>query len=132
MNYEDERLFRLAMKARTHSHAPVSGFRVGAAVLTASGNTYSGCNVESVTLTSTTHAEVNAIDTAVASGDSEITKLLVVTNAPGPVFPCALCRQKVAEFSSNAEIIAATTDEKLRRSTVKELYPEAFVSSNLS
>ena len=42
-----EQLSQLAFDAQKNSHSPYSNFKVGAAVLTPSGETFSGCNVES-------------------------------------------------------------------------------------
>ena len=42
----DKELVELSVKARENSYSPYSNFRVGAALLTASGKVYTGCNVE--------------------------------------------------------------------------------------
>ena len=39
-------LIRLAKDAMQHAYAPYSGFKVGAALLTADGKVYPGCNIE--------------------------------------------------------------------------------------
>ncbi|MBQ2905059.1 MAG: cytidine deaminase, partial [Peptococcaceae bacterium] len=41
-------LIEAAWQAREHAHAPYSGFQVGAAVETADGRIYGGCNIENV------------------------------------------------------------------------------------
>ena len=42
----DNELVKKAVDALNNSYAPYSGFRVGAALLTADGRTFSGCNIE--------------------------------------------------------------------------------------
>ena len=132
MSHIEQKLFEMAKAVRKNAFAPISKFQVGAAVYTKNGNFYAGCNVESATMTQTTHAEMNAIDTAVAAGDKEITKILIITHSKSPAFPCALCRQKIAEFSRNATVIATTSSGKSKTSTIKKLYPEPFLLKNIS
>src|SRR3989344_5904998 len=119
-------LLDAAIKVREFAVAPYSNFKVGAAVLTSSGKIYSGCNVESVTFTLTSHAEINAISNAIANGEKQIKKLLVVgTNYP-PGFPCAICRQYILEHcDQDVEIITANLSGEMRTSTISKLYPEA-------
>ncbi len=125
---ENKDLLEMAKKVRENAHVPVSNFKVGAVVVGESGAVYSGCNVESVALTNTTHAEGNAIDTAVAAGEKKITKVVVVLDIEEPGYPCALCRQKIAEFSDNAEVVAATLSGKVKTSSILDLYPDPFLS----
>jgi len=42
----NERLYKAAREAMAKSYSPYSKFPVGAAILTASGEIYSGCNIE--------------------------------------------------------------------------------------
>lgn len=128
MVVETEDLIEMAKKVRENAYVPISNFKVGSVVVGESGNIYSGCNVESVALTNTTHAEVNAIDTAIAAGEKKIIKVLVVLDTQEPGYPCALCRQKIAELSNNAEIIAATVNGKMKTSRILDLYPDPFLS----
>ena len=127
----EQKLFEMAKAVQKNAYAPISKYQVGTAVYTKKGNFYAGCNVEGVTMNNTTHAEMNAIDTMVAAGEKEITKILVLTNSSTPVFPCALCRQKIAEFSHNAQVIATTPKGKLKSSTIESLYPHPFLLKNI-
>lgn len=126
MDSQTKELFEHASKVRENAYAPISKFKVGSAVLAANGKIYVGCNVESATFTNTTHAETNAIDTAVADGQVKIVKILIITSSPSPLPPCALCRQKIAEHSDDAEIISATVEGDFKTQKITELYPEPF------
>jgi cytidine deaminase len=131
MDKTTKKLFDLATAVRQNAYAPLSKFKVGAAVVTAEGKFYVGCNVESAAYTITTHAEMNAIDTAVANGDRNFIKILIITNSPKPIFPCALCRQKIMEFSEEAEVIATIPSGEMRTMKIKELYPESFTLKDI-
>jgi cytidine deaminase len=122
-----DELLRLAREARENAHAPYTGYKVGAAVLTAKGNYFSGCNVENATLTLTTHAEGNALTAAVRAGEKSFKALLVLTDTDPPPFPCAVCRQSLAEFNRGEMLIlAVSTEGRVRETTLSELYPEIF------
>ena len=89
-----------ALAVRENAHAPYSNFKVGAAVRTASGQVFTGCNVENVAYPEGTCAEAGAIAAMVAAGEREIVEAYVVADADLPVTPCGGCRQKLAEFGS--------------------------------
>lgn len=125
-------LIDAAMRAKEHAYAPYSGYRVGAALLGENGKIYAGCNVENAALTNTVHAEGCALTTAVADGARRFKALAVVTDADPPAFPCALCRQTLAEFcSENLIVVAANAAGSSRESTLGELYPEIFCARSL-
>jgi cytidine deaminase len=122
---EEKDLVAAAREVREHAHAPYSGFRVGAAVLAASGRVYVGCNVENASFGATVCAERNAIGAAVAAGEREISAVAVFTEADTPTMPCGLCRQVILEFGPRARVVAATPGAE-RRTTMAELLPEPF------
>ena len=66
-----------AQRAREAAYAPYSNFKVGAAVLTAAGEIFSGCNIENASLGATICAERVASLTAVAAGARDLTALAV-------------------------------------------------------
>ena len=53
-------LMQAAIEARRFAYAPYSHFQVGAALLTASGKVYRGCNIESAAFTPSNCAERTA------------------------------------------------------------------------
>lgn len=127
MDPEIRELYDKALAVRENAHCPISGFKVGVAVKDITGKIYTGCNVESVTFNNSTHAEMNAIDSAIADGAKKISDVLVLTDGTPAGYPCALCRQKIAEFGMGARVIASNLQEQIRISTIAELYPEPFV-----
>ena len=91
-------LLDAARRVRENAYAPYSHFKVGAAIRSASGAIYTGCNVENVAYPEGTCAEAGAIAAMVAAGETELTEVLVIADSPVPVSPCGGCRQKLAEF----------------------------------
>jgi len=97
-------LLEAARAAREHAYAPYSGFRVGAAVVTADGRVFSGCNVENASYGLTICAERAAICSAVRSGADRLVAVVVVADGAHPVAPCGACRQVLAEFGADMEV----------------------------
>ena len=129
---QEKKLINLALKARENAYAPYSGYKVGAAALAASGRYYKGCNIENAALTTTTHAEVNAVNAAVGAGERRFIALAVATDNRIPPFPCAICRQTIAEFDQGEMvIIAVNLKKKVRKKSFSELYPEIFGARQL-
>jgi cytidine deaminase len=119
-------LLERARRAREHAYAPYSNFKVGAAVLTATGEIFSGCNIENASLGATLCAERVAILTAVAAGCRDLTALAVIADTPEPVAPCGLCCQVLAEFNPDCQVLMATMSGRQRLTNLKELLPLAF------
>ena len=119
-------LLQAARRVRENAHAPYSGFRVGAALRSASG-IHVGCNVENAAFPEGVCAEGGAISAMVAAGDTEILEILVVADADVPVGPCGGCRQKIAEFAGpDVRVLIAGPDGLQVETTVGELLPGAF------
>ncbi len=122
---EDELIDR-ARQARLNAYAPYSNIKVGAALLTFSGELFTGANVENASCGLTVCAERVAVFGAVCSGQKEITKLAVVTDKSPPAKPCGACLQVISEFGPNSAIICANLRGQVSRHKVGELLPEAF------
>ena len=130
----ERRLVRNAVAARKQAHAPYSHYKCGAALLDIRNRIHTGCNVETIDYTLTTHAEMDAINGMVKSGTFKLKALAVAVLAvKGPAFPCGLCRQKIREFAVSEEtlIIAVGVDARSRirtigTATIGQLYPHAF------
>jgi len=120
-----------ARRARASAHAPYSGYRVGAAVVTASGRVYAGCNVENATFGATICAERSAVCAMVAAGERKPIACVVVTPAPTPGTPCGICRQVLAEFADDMPLLLLAEDDAgaiVRRASAKlrALFPHSF------
>lgn len=124
-----ETLIRAAIEARESAYAPYSRFRVGAAVLAASGRIYTGCNVENVSYGLTVCAERVAIWNAVSQGEREVVALAVVAGE-SIAYPCGACLQVVREFAGGESpvIIIAATDGSSDVKSLSECLPYAFTS----
>jgi cytidine deaminase len=126
-----ERLLAEAKRARENAYAPYSRFKVGAALLGKSGRVYRGCNVENASYGATICAERAAIVQAVSQGEREFDAIAVVADMPEPVPPCGLCRQVLAEFSPQMQVIMGNLAGQVRITSVEQLYPGAFTQSAL-
>ena len=125
-------LRQAALNVRENAYAPYSNFKVGAALLSASGREFSGCNVENVAYPEGTCAEAGAIAAMVAAGETEIASVYVVGDSPAPVSPCGGCRQKIAEFSGPDTMITfANLDGVETTLSMQELLPGAFGADHI-
>lgn len=121
-----EALIEAARAVRERAYAPYSGFRVGAAVLSSSGNLYVGCNVENASYGATLCAERAAIAQLVSAGEQQITAVVVYVDAEEAAMPCGICRQCIFELGPGAQIVAATP-RGTKRASIAQLLPEPFV-----
>jgi len=129
MAINKSKLVRAAAKARKGAVAPYSKFKVGAALLTKSGEIIGGANVESASYGLTCCAERVALFKALTGGKKNFVAVAVVARAPGGPMPCGACRQLLAEYAPDARVwVADSRDLKAPREfSVRELLPRAFV-----
>jgi cytidine deaminase len=121
-----------ARAVRANAYAPYSNFKVGAAIRAASGEVFSGCNVENVAYPEGTCAEAGAIAAMVAAGQTQLTEVYVIADSPAPVPPCGGCRQKLMEFGQADTLVTlATTAGTEISTTLAELLPGAFGSAHM-
>ncbi len=126
-------LVEAAAQVRENAYAPYSNFKVGAAIRAASGTVYLGVNVENAAYPEGTCAEAGAIAAMIAGGDTRITEIAVIADAPRPVPPCGGCRQKLAEFGGgDTKVTLATTRGEMLETTVSELLPGAFSDRDMA
>ena len=118
-------LFDIALQASQNAYSPYSNFRVGAALLTETGEVITGVNVENRSYGLTNCAERTAIYTAIAKEEKKFLKLAIATpDASYPVPPCGACRQVISEFmEKNALIIFGSSKENIKVVKLEELYP---------
>jgi cytidine deaminase len=123
-------LIEAALQVRQWAYVPYSHYAVGAAVLTTSGKIYDGVNVESAAFPTTMCAERVAIFKAVSEGEREFRAIAVVTENAGS--PCGSCRQVMAEFGLETQVLLADTDGILHLdTTLAQLLPQAFTPRDL-
>ena len=116
-----------ALEAREKAYAPYSKFKVGAAVLTAGGKIYTGCNVENASYPVGICAERVAISKAVADGETEFIVIAIVGSGENYCMPCGMCRQFMAEFcKEDFEIIVAKSVDDYKIMKIGEILPYTF------
>lgn len=121
-----------AFGAMQHAYAPYSNFRVGAALVTRDGRTFSGCNVENSSYPAGICAERSALSAAVVAGSREFVRVVVATEATEPTPPCGLCRQALVEFAPDLEVISVTVDGKRAAWRLGNLLPAPFTPESLA
>lgn len=124
-------LVRRAKDVMRNAYAPYSKFHVGAAIEADDGSIHVGCNVENASYGLTICAERMAVGAAVAAGKRTLRRIAVASGIEPPATPCGACRQLLAEFGLQLEIIAAGPSTE-RRWTLQDLLPEAFTKDALS
>jgi cytidine deaminase len=122
-------LIRAAARARKGAMAPYSKFKVGAALLTQSGEIITGANVESASYGLTCCAERVALFHALTSGKREFLAVAVVAQTTGGPMPCGACRQLLAEYAPKAEVFVADSRSlnRIRGFSIQDLLPDAFL-----
>jgi cytidine deaminase len=124
--YDDSALVAAAIDAREHARARFSGFRVGAALETNTGEVVTGCNVENATYGLTMCAERVALYKALSDGRDVFTRVAVVADTDQPTPPCGSCRQLLWEFCGDIEVILANLTEVKQRLRLSDLLPLPF------
>ena len=121
-------LLESARHAQSKAYAPYSGYRVGAAILSNSGNTYLGANIENASYGATICAERTAVGNMIMGGDSEILAIAVVTKDEG--YPCGICLQAINEFCSDPNLceIVVPSNSGFVIHTLQELAPNLWRS----
>ena len=127
-----EKLVAAARTAQERAYAPYSKFRVGAAIVGATGKIYVGCNVENASYRVTSCAEQGAISAAVVAGEQHFTRLALIADSATPASPCGACRQLLVEFAPDLDILSVSNTGVEQRWTMNELLPMAFTPKSLS
>ena len=124
-------LIEAARQARNFAYAPYSHYRVGAAILTASGKIFGGCNIENAAFSPTLCAERVALVKAISEGSYDLVACVVITENGGS--PCGTCRQTLFEFAPNLQILVANSNgDVLYERVLSELLPEGFGPDSLT
>jgi cytidine deaminase len=126
-----EALIKAATQSRENAHARFSNFKVGAALRTAQGKIYGGCNVENATYGLTVCAERVAIFKAISEGERRFDAIAVVTDTDTLTPPCGACRQLIWEFCGDVPVVLANLKGKSEIFQMRDLFPKPFDASNL-
>ena len=119
---DHEELMSSAREARARAYAPYSKFSVGAALLTASGEIFRGCNVENISFGLTICAERTVAVAAVSAGERYFVAIAISADTSAPIVPCGACRQFLAEFSPSMHVWSAGRGD-LSHWLLDELFP---------
>tara|TARA_A100001011_G_scaffold37629_1_gene35652 strand:- start:407 stop:796 length:390 start_codon:yes stop_codon:yes gene_type:complete len=123
----DQKLADLAKEIAKKAYAPYSNFRVGAAVITDSGNIYTGCNIENASYPATICAEDVAVFKAISEGETKINTLAVAcidAESDTAIFPCGISRQRMSEF--NTENVIVVNNDGYKKYKFSEILPFDF------
>jgi len=104
-------LIKDAVDAAGRAYAPYSHYHVGAALRTAAGVVYSGCNIENAAYPATICAERVALVKAVSEGERAFDTIVVATNNAGS--PCGVCRQMLYEFAPSLRVLLVDFEGKI-------------------
>ncbi|MDP6461388.1 MAG: cytidine deaminase [Gemmatimonadota bacterium] len=127
----EQELLSAARAAADRAWAPYSKYRVGAAVLTASGEIVTGCNVENVSYGLSMCAERVAVFSAREKGlvdpiSAPLAAVAVYSPGPSSPWPCGACRQVLREFGGDDLPVWVDSPEGTARTTLGELLPRPF------
>ena len=123
----DQKLADLAKEIAKKAHAPYSNFRVGAALITDSGNIYTGCNIENASYPATICAEDVAVFKAISEGETNINTLALAcidAESDTAIFPCGISRQRMSEF--NTENVIVVNNDGYKKYKFSEILPFDF------
>ncbi len=128
---DPEELVERARDSIPSAYAPYSGYYVGAALLSADGTVYTGCNVENANYSNSLHAEEVAVGKAVNDGVQDFDAIAVSSAARDGVTPCGMCRQTLAEFCDGAFEVHCDTEDGVRTYTLDTLLPDTISAAHL-
>ncbi len=126
----DETLLALAVSARERSYSPYSGYAVGAALLSADGRVFQGCNIENASFGLTNCAERTAMFKAISEGATEFTAIAISAESSAP-WPCGACRQVLNEFAPDIHVLV-TWGDHVEEAPLSALLPHGFGPKSLA
>jgi len=128
----DLNLIEAARDALDDAYVPYSEYRVGAALRTADGTVYTGCNIENANYSNSLHAEEVALAEAVKNGHREFDRIAVTSGVRDGVTPCGMCRQTLAEFAADDLVVVCDEgDGEAGEYTLGELLPNTISEGTL-
>jgi cytidine deaminase len=131
MKIDQTMLIQEAQKAIKNAIAPYSHFKVGVALLAKSGKVYTGCNIETGSLSLGICAERVALFKALSEGERTFSTIAITSSSSDYCPPCGACRQVLLEFSPAIEIILINAQGSIIKKHLSELLPFPFARNNL-
>jgi cytidine deaminase len=129
---DDRTLIAAARDAQSTAHAPYSEYVVGAALATAGGEVFTGCNVETANYSNSLHAEEVALGSAIRAGHREFDRVAVSTGERDGQTPCGMCRQSFAEFCDEEFVVLTDRGgDDVAEYRLGNLLPDAISGSDL-
>lgn len=122
----DKEILTIAHEMTYKAYAPYSDFPVGAALECADGAIYTGCNIENASLGETVCAERVSVFKAVSDGKKDFLRIAIVAKGDTYCLPCGACRQVMAEFSPDMEVLCAKGDGSYVSYKLRDLLPLSF------
>jgi cytidine deaminase len=121
----------LAIEARERAQAPYSGFKVGAALKTRTGEIVTGCNIENASYGLTMCAERVAVFKAVSEGLSGFDSIAIAADSKRLTPPCGPCRQILWEYCGDVTVHMVDLKGHSRTLRLRELLPFPFDEGHL-
>jgi cytidine deaminase len=117
-------LFSAAWAVRENAYV-IGPTRVGCAILDASGQIFSGCNVENRFRSHDVHAEVNAIGNMISKIGRSSIRAVVIAAEREHFTPCGSCMDWILQFSlDDCQVIAQSSIKgPVKRYKARELMP---------
>ncbi|MCL2221310.1 MAG: cytidine deaminase [Oscillospiraceae bacterium] len=126
----NEKLMEIAKEARENACVDISGFKVGAALLTRDGKVFKGCNIEDPSGIGVTNicAERCATIKAISEGSNDFEKIAVAGGLDELIFcaPCGACRQYLNSWCPGIKVVLQNNDGTLKEYSMSELLPYSF------
>jgi cytidine deaminase len=121
----------LAVEARERAQAPYSGFKVGAALKTRTGEIVTGCNIENASYGLSMCAERVAVFKAVSEGLAGFDAIAVAADSRRLTPPCGPCRQILWEYCGDLTVHMVDLRGRSRTLRLSRLLPFPFDQGNL-
>lgn len=114
MKQEDiDYMIDAAKSVSENAFNPLSKFSVGAAIISASGQVFVGCNIEFDNYSNTIHAEEAAISSMISTGHINPLAVVVYTPTEENYFPCGMCRQSLFELGGPDLLVISASDNDI-------------------
>ncbi|KAM3824305.1 cytidine deaminase isoform 2-T2 [Vipera latastei] len=127
-----QRLLGACQDAKRFAYCPYSRYPVGAALLTAEGKIFTGCNVENASFPLGVCAERTAVQKAVSEGHTKFQAMAISCDSrESYAVPCGACRQVLREFGQQWEIYLTRMDGRYIKKSLEELLPFSFGPEHL-